>query len=269
MYNEVAAKNKRTINEFKVEIIMYTKQNLLAQLSSLGIDPTGTLMVHLSYKAIGEVEGRGDTVLDALVDYMQPGLLVLPSHTWSNVGVNNPVMDVLYTPSCVGALTELFRKRPGVHRSLHPTHSLAAFGVGAKEFVSGEEKMMTPCGEGGAYHKLWQRNAQILLIGINFTRNTYIHGVEEWEHAEGSIDEKKTDLYVINHQGQRIYTPQYRHCAPLSSQTFSKLEPQALQEGIMTLGRLGDATTRLMSAAPLRTMVAARLKNDARYLLRY
>ncbi|MDR0292930.1 MAG: AAC(3) family N-acetyltransferase [Oscillospiraceae bacterium] len=248
---------------------MHTKQDLLAHLSALGVDPGGTLMVHISYKAVGETEGRGDTVLDALSEYMRPGLLVLPSHTWDNVGLRNPVMDVLYTPSCVGVLTELFRKREGVFRSLHPTHSLAAAGADAEEFVSGEERIETPCGKGGAYYKLWERDAQILLIGVNFTRNTYIHGVEEWDNAGGSVSPNKTDLYVINRQGSRLYTPQYRHCAPLGSETFSKLEPFALQQGILFMGRFGDATARLMRANPLRAMTAAFLREDARYLLRY
>lgn len=248
---------------------MYTKQDLLSHLQALDIDPTGTLMVHISYKAIGEVEGRGDTVLDALSEYMRPGLLVLPAHTWRNVGVENPVMDVLHTPSCVGTLTELFRKRPEVQRSLHPTHSLSALGKDAADFLSGEEHINTPCGEGGAYHKLWQRNAQILLLGVNFTRNTYIHGVEEWDGAKGTLTPEKIDLYVIKHDGGRLYTPQYRHCAPIGSETFSKLEPQAVQEGILTIGRFGDATARRMNAAPLREMVAQHLQKDPWYLMRY
>jgi len=248
---------------------MYTKQDLTAQLAALGVDPGGTLMVHISYKAIGGVEGRGDTVLDALSEYMRAGLLVLPAHTWEQVGVNNPVMDVLHTPSCVGKLTELFRKRPNVCRSLHPTHSLAALGNGAEEFIAGEERIETPCGMGGVYYKLWERDAQILLIGVNFTRNTYIHGVEEWDGAEGSISPNKTDMYVIDRQGGRLYTPQYRHCSPLGSETFSKLEPFALLDGVLTLGRFGDATTRLMRAAPLRAMVAGFLREDSRYLMRY
>ena len=248
---------------------MLTPQDMRRQLEAIGVDPSGTLMVHLSCKAIGAVCGGGEAVLDALTDYMRDGLLVLPAHTWAYVSEQNPVMDVLYTQSCVGVLTELFRKRPGVRRSLHPTHSLAALGADAEAFVSGEEQIASPCGVGGAHHRLWQRDAQILLIGVNFTRNTYIHGIEEWDGAQGSLSQTKTDLYVVNHAGQRLHTPQYRHCAPLYSEPFSKLEPQALNEGILTLGRFGEATTRLMRAVPLRAMVAAQLRADARYLLRY
>jgi len=248
---------------------MYTKHDLLNHLATLGIDPKGTLKIHVSCRAVGEVDGRGDAILDALSEYMRDGLLVLPSHTWWHVGEKNPVMDVLHTQSCVGVLTEMFRKRPGVHRSLHPTHSVAALGADAAEFVAGEEHIQTPCGRGGAYYKLWERDAQILMIGINFTSNTFVHGIEEWDHAVGVLDPVKTDLYVINHQGYRLHTPQYRHCSRLSSATFTKLEPPAIQRGILHLGRFGDATTRLMRAKPLREMTAEFLRADARYLLRH
>ena len=248
---------------------MYTKDDLINDLKTLKVDPLGTLMVHLSYKSIGEVEGRGDTVLDALMEYMNQGLLVIPSHTWANVGEKNPVMDVLYTPSCIGKLTEMFRKRKDVIRSLHPTHSLAAIGDEASEFLSGEETIYTPCGKGGAYYKLWERNAQILLIGVNFTRNTYIHGIEEWDGAKGSISKDKTDMYVIDYQGKRRYTPQYRHCAPLGSETFSKLEPEAIKRDVLKLGSFGNATARFMKAGPLRELVAEYLNDDPSYLMRY
>ena len=246
---------------------MYTKDNLINHLSELNINPKGTLMIHVSLKSIGE--SSANAVLDALMEYMQYGLLVLPSHTWDNVNKQNPVMDVLYTPTCVGVLTELFRKREGVYRSLHPTHSLAAFGKNAEEFISGEENIKTPCGKGGAYYRLWERNAQILLIGVNFTRNTFIHGLEEWENAIGAIDDKQTDFYVIDKDGKKHYTPQYKHCAPHGSSTFTKLEPGLINEGIVTLGRFGDATTRLMEAKPIREYVGKILKQDPRYLLTY
>lgn len=248
---------------------MYSKRDLLTHLAEIGVDPRGTLLVHSSLKAVGATENRADTVVDALVEYMTGGLLVLPAHTWSNVGTTNPVMDVLHTPTCVGALTELFRRRSGVRRSLHPTHSLAALGAGAEAFVAGEERVGTPCGAGGAYHRLWERDAQILLVGVTFARNTFIHGIEEWDGAVGTISSEPTDLYVITEDGCRLHTPQHRHYARLGSETFPKLEPQAIHEGVLTLGRLGDATTRLMRAQPLRAMVAARLAEDPTYLLRH
>ena len=248
---------------------MYTKKDLLRELDKIKIDPTGTLMVHISYKSLGDIEGRGSTVLDALIEYMRGGLLVLPSHTWNNVGTDNPVMDVLHTPSCVGVLPEMFRKRPGTIRSLHPTHSVCALGKDAEAFVAGEEHIATPCGSGGVHYKLWERDAQILLVGVNFTRNTFIHGIEEWDGATGSISDQKTDMYVINHAGQRLYTPQYRHAAPLGSETFAKLEAPAQAKDILVFWRLGVATTRLMRARPLRAMTAEFLRDDPRYLLRY
>ena len=248
---------------------MHSKLDLLNHLSNIGIDPKGTLKIHASYKAIGEVDGRADTALDALMEYMREGLLVLPSHTYRHVKEGNPVMDVLHTKSCVGILTELFRKRDGVHRSLHPTHSVAAFGKDAESFVAGEENMDTPCGKGGVYYKLWERDAQILLIGVNFERNTFIHGIEEWDGAIGSIKDTHADHYIINHEGNRLFAPLRRHDAPLGSGTFCKLEPMAIQEGVMSFGKFGGATARLMRARALRAMVAPILADDPGYLLKY
>jgi len=248
---------------------MFTKKDLVSNLSEIGIDPHGTLKVHISYKAIGDVVGYADTVLDAFMEYMRHGLLVFPSHTWGSVRTANPVMDVLYTPTCVGALTELFRKRDGVVRSLHPTHSVAAFGADAAEFVSGEEKLTTPCGKGGAYYKLWERDAQILLVGVDFTRNTFIHGIEEWDGAEGTIKAESEDYYVIDQIGRRLHTPQFRHCSRLGSSTFSKLEPFAHSDGILSFGRFGNATTRLVGARDLRCFTADLLKNNPLYLAGY
>lgn len=231
------------------------------------IDPRGTLMVHLSARAIGEVDGRGDAVLDALMAYMAGGLLVLPAHSWANVNEKNPVMDVLLTPSCVGIVPELFRRRPGVRRSLHPTHSVAAFGAGADAFVRGDELARSPCPEGSTYYRLYERGAQILLIGVDFTRNTYIHGIEEWDGATGTLAEAETMLYVIDEAGNRLRTPQRRHCAPLGSETFAKVQPVAAREGCLREGRFGDAKALIADARGLRHTMARILAIDPGVLL--
>ena len=92
---------------------MITKAALLEDLGRAGIDPHGMLLCHFSMKKIGPVENGADTVLDALMEYMKNGLLIVPCHTWSNVDDENPVFDVRETKPCVGLLPDLFRRREG------------------------------------------------------------------------------------------------------------------------------------------------------------
>src|SRR5690625_1191242 len=107
---------------------MYSKDDLKQHIKKLGISPTDTLLIHSSMKAVGDVEGGADTVLDAFSELLTRGLLILPTHTWAQMNVEYNIFDVQNEPSCVGILTEIFRKRPGVLRSWHPTHSVAALG---------------------------------------------------------------------------------------------------------------------------------------------
>lgn len=106
----------------------YNKQQLKDQLKSMGLKGDETILIHSSMKSIGEVDGGADTVLDAWMEYFKDGLLLLPTHTWKTVNADNPVYNPQITPSCVGLLTNMFMKRDGVIRSLHPTHSMAGYG---------------------------------------------------------------------------------------------------------------------------------------------
>ncbi len=167
---------------------MITKQRLISDFQDIGINPNGTLLVHSSMKAIGDVEGGADTVLDALSEFMSEGLLLLPTHSWDKHNLANGIYDPKTEPSCVGILGEMFRQREGVLRSLHPTHSMAALGKNAEQFIAGEETLTSPCPRHGAWGRLYDVDAQILFLGCPLTRNTYIHGVEEWSAIPNRID---------------------------------------------------------------------------------
>lgn len=226
---------------------MHTQQSLMEDMSRLGIDPKGTLLVHASMKSIGLVEGGADTVLDALSAYMAEGLLVMPTHTWDKINQQNPKYSVQDTPSCVGILTELFRKRPGVARSLHPTHSAAALGKDAAAFTAGDEKMDTPCARGSVWGKLLDRRAAVLFIGVDLTRYTFIHGVEEWADIPGRISDGYEELFTVLPDGTEIIVPSRRHVG-VPSDHFWKVEALFLHNGVMGMGRFGDAVARLCDA---------------------
>jgi aminoglycoside 3-N-acetyltransferase len=239
---------------------MHTQQSLFEQLHQLGIDGRSTLLVHSSMKSMGEVEGGADTVLDVFTDYMKDGLLVLPTHTWSTINASNPMFHVESSPCCVGILPELFRKRPGVVRSWHPTHSVAAIGQDAVAFTKDDHLYDTPCARGSAWGKLLDRKATILLVGVDLKRNTFIHGVEEWVDIPGRLTDEHEQLYTVLPDGTEISVPSRRHCGLSWSEHFWKVDEVLQRKGAMRLGKLGDAVVRVCDAAMVEEMITEMLR---------
>ncbi|QSF45785.1 AAC(3) family N-acetyltransferase [Paenibacillus tianjinensis] len=227
---------------------MHTEASLLKQLKELGINPRGTLLVHSSFKSIGPVQGGADTVLDVLSVYMKDGLLVLPTHTWSYIDASHPRFSVEESPVCVGILPELFRRRPGVIRSWHPTHSVAALGRDAEAFTAGDHRWDTPCARGSVYGKLLDRSAEIMLLGVDLRRNTFIHGIEEWVDIPGRMTDEPELLYTITPDGTEIPVPSRRHCGLSWSQHFWKVEQVLEDGGALRKGRFGDAAVMICGA---------------------
>lgn len=223
---------------------MYTKADLMRDLREMGLAPTDAVMIHSSMKAIGPVEGGADTVLDALMAYFAPGLLMMPTHTWAQMNERYNVFDRATEPACVGILPNLFMKRPGVVRSLHPTHSIAAYGPQAEAFVAGEENCTSPCTVGGCWHRLRSVGAKILLVGVTHTRNTYIHAVEEALDVPERLAEKPSAFIVVMPDGSRKTVWQHRHYnakEPHVSEHYDKLMEGYFETGAAVRARLGDA----------------------------
>lgn len=241
---------------------MHTKESLILQFEEMGIDRKGTLLVHSSMKSIGQVEGGADTVLDALSEYMKEGLLVLPTHTWSYINADNPIFHVEHSPVCVGILPELFRKRPGVVRSWHPTHSVAALGSDAAAFTKDDHLFDTPCARGSAWGKLLDRRASILLVGVDLKRNTFIHGVEEWVDIQGRLTDGHEMLSTVLPDGTEIPVPSRRHCGQSWSQHFWKVDEVLESKGAMHKGQLGDAVVRVCDAAAVEKVITEMLRSN-------
>lgn len=243
---------------------MYSKNDLINDLNTLNINKEGTLMVHSSYKAIGDVLGRADTVVDSLIEYMEKGLLVIPTHTWRIINAENPVFNVLETPTNIGIITELFRKRPGVIRSYHPTHSVGALGKGSMEFIKDDHKFDTPCNRKSSYGKLLDKNAQILLIGVDLKRNTYIHGIEEWLDIEDELrlSTEKEQLKSVLPDGSIVSVPSRRHQLESWSEYFYKVEEILINQKAIHVGKFGDARALLCDARRMFEVLKVMLEDN-------
>lgn len=247
---------------------MYTKEDLKRQLAEMNFFPWDTVLVHSSMKAVGSVAGGADTVLDAFCEYFSDGLLIFPTHSWDTVRDGHYVFDPSTEPSCVGILTNLFMKREGVVRSLHPTHSVAALsancGSKAAEYVKGEENVETPCPRNGCWGRLIDEHAKILFVGCPLTKFTFIHGVEEWANIPDRLSAQKHMFKIKMPDGTYLDRYMHRHQSSVGhvSDNYGKLKTPLLAKGIAHTGSFGDAECIVVDAAKTADFVSRLLQFD-------
>lgn len=158
---------------------MNTKKDIIADLRRMGIAEGDRLLLHTSYKSLGGVEGGIPTFLSACMEAVGTrGTLLLPTFTYNFLSAEAPIFDIRKTPSCVGAIPEVFRHCEGVLRSLHPTHSLAVWGADKEFFVENHHADQNCLDVNSPIYKLKEIGGKILHIGCGVSRNTILHGVE-------------------------------------------------------------------------------------------
>ena len=254
------------------------KSKLITQLEHAGIRRDDTVLIHSSMKSFGYYKSGVKGLIEDLTAYLSDGLLLIPAHTWATVGRRNPVFDVINAVPCTGLLprtaVQAAAKGKGV-RSFHPTHSVVAFGKEAKKFVAGEETISTPTPLNGCYGKLIEKNAAILLVGVNNTSNTFFHCLEEIAGVPCRISEKTVDFFDYDERTD-VATP---HPMPTIgcpydkdvSKHFSELDDILTAAGAQKTCVIGNAPTILVRAGDaskvLLPIMRSAAENGEDYLL--
>jgi aminoglycoside 3-N-acetyltransferase len=214
---------------------------LLQALQQLDIDRHAPLLVHSSLSSFGYVRGGMPAIYQTLVEFIGPqGTLVMPTHSWDQVAKGLRIFDVQETRSCVGAFTEWFRSQPNVVRSMHPTHSVAAYGKDAKDLVSGHETSETPCGKGSPYYKILASNGTILLLGAPLESNTCYHCIEALAGVDYLLQDQPTDFTIEDASGLATERSFVLHRAGVRRELCGLYE---------TLQKAGGQTTRTVGGA--------------------
>ena len=237
---------------------MYTKEFLKKQLADMGISPSDTVIIHTSMKAIGEVEGGPDGVLDAFCEYLQNGLFLVPTHTWDIVTPDNPVFDVRTSVPNIGLIPRRAAFRQGGIRSLHPTHSLWAYGEDAAEFVANEINADSPATTGFCWDKLADRQAKILLIGVKNNKNTFIHSIDERAKLPDRISRNGFKVTITDYDGDNHQiVMRYHDCSKTNdiSIYYGNFEKPMVETGVQTFGSFGDAEVRIIDAMACRKLI--------------
>lgn len=163
-------------------------------LRGVGLQSGDSVMVHTSLGKIGYVCGGAQAVIEALIETVgEGGTIMMPTQSWKNLdpetGVhwdadeadwdrireNWPAYNKAITPTnTMGAVAEMFRSWPGMVRSDHPARSVAAWGKHA-QYLTLNHDLSDIFGDRSPIGKLYELDGKVLLIGVDYDKNTSIH----------------------------------------------------------------------------------------------
>jgi len=226
------------------------REDIKAGLKQLGLKKGDSVGVHSSLSSFGHVVEGADAVIDALLEVVgEEGNIVMSTHSANLVKVQRTPEEIAMgvswlfkispydpdkTPVTTGIIPETFRKREGVIRGSHPSHSVAAFGPRATELSKG-------------WHRLHELDGYILLIGVGLDRCTAMHLAEKRvtfpEHILKKITPPKwfVEKYPEDEWEWDI--------GPYPD--FAKLTQPCLDLGMMRVIKVGKSALRLVKLREL------------------
>jgi len=193
---------KRMVRAYHRMLFAFTPADLQRALRQLGVGPGDVLMVHSAFDSFLGFQGGPVDVIRTLQEVIGAGgTLTMPTLPFRGTAVEyalgDPVFDVRQTPSRMGLITEMFRRSPGVVRSIHPTHSVAAWGASAHAIIAGHERAETPCGRLTPYGRLLDHDGKILLMGVSPSTMTFCYFVAEELEPRLSIPVLTREAYPM------------------------------------------------------------------------
>ena len=174
-----------------------TKADVKRGLRRVGVKRSDIVFMHSSLSHCGPIRAGADAVIGAMMEILTAGgTLVMPTN-YDNavIGVTDCGVTYTYPPdpphvpvpwdpgtsvAHTGAIANRFWPRKDVLRSSQPTHSVAAWGKLAKEFVQGHGPGAPCCGRQGPYGKIVDHDGKFLYFGCSLGASTFLHAVEDW-----------------------------------------------------------------------------------------
>ncbi|HPW37355.1 MAG TPA: AAC(3) family N-acetyltransferase [Syntrophorhabdus sp.] len=238
-------------------ILSYGPDDLKKSLRSLGISSGDTIMVHSSFDFFNGFKGKPQDLIQCFIEIIgdQGNILMvaMPYRTSSLHHLQkNPVFDVNRTISKMGIISEIFRRKKNVLRSLNPIHPVLAYGKDASYIVESHDKCLHSCGEGSPFHKFRLLNGKVLFFDVPFSTFTFIHHIEDLIKDRlpfPMYHEKPFAARVIDYLGNEREVPSY----VFGEQAFTTRKPGILEnelkkKKLLKKKRIGNTTLMLVAA---------------------
>jgi aminoglycoside 3-N-acetyltransferase len=235
-------------------------------LERLGIRHGDTLMVHAGHSRLSGFKGSPSHVVDTLLDTVgRDGNLVMVSMAYTSSAYDylsqRKPFDVRKAVSHMGIVSESFRRRNGVLRSLHPSNPVLAFGPHAAWIVEGHENCRHPCGRGSPFEKLAELRAKVLFLDATLYTQTFFHYVEDMvaDQLDFSLfRDQLIDAKVIDYDGNARTVPTYTY----SDEAIRRRRPDIMIAELNRLGLIKKARVGNSRVFLLRTEDVVRVVNE-------
>lgn len=161
----------------------FDEMDLRRALADVGIVEGDTVLVHSNFPPNSGFTGNPASMVNALVSAVgKEGNLLMVSIPFRGSAADHlekeRIFDVSRAISMMGLVSEVFRRREGAVRSLHPTHPVVALGPDAEHIVDGHSLTDYPCGTGSPFEKLLEKNGKILFVDVSIGAMTFFHYLE-------------------------------------------------------------------------------------------
>lgn len=229
----------------------YGPDELTAALQRVGVRRGDALLLHSGFSELHGFRGSIDELIDTFETTLgAQGHLLMVTLAYRDSAyeylkrLNR--FDVRRTPSMMGMVSEMFRRRPTVRRSLHPTHPVAVAGPKADWFVAGHEQCVHACGDGSPFDKLAQADGCCVFFNTPFATFTFFHHLEHLvaQRLPFPLYTAATfDVNVIDAQGQPMRVTTHAFDPPIQGRRrFAVLEAELRLRGHIRTTKVGAST---------------------------
>jgi aminoglycoside N3'-acetyltransferase len=185
--------------------------SFLDLLEQLDVPRGRTLYVQSSAEWVQRAGFRPRDVIDGLTSWTgSTGTLVMPAYPFSvphrDYLETSPTFDVLRSPASTGLICEVFRRSRDVVRSLEPDFAVCAAGADANAIAGGVPADPDPFGSDSSYHRLLERHAVLVGLGVSLNTSSFIHAVDSNvgdTYPVGPYDDCLFETTVIDANGRR------------------------------------------------------------------
>jgi len=251
----------------------YDPAQLLPALRRLGIRSGDAIMLHSAFELHHGFRGTAGQALDVFVEAVgKQGHLLMPSMAYHGALLDYLTQlksfDARRTPSTMGLVSEFFRRRPGVLRSVNPAHPILVKGPKAAWFVEGHQDCPHSCGAGSPFEKLLQVGGKVAFFNVPFAYFTFFHHLEDRVASHLNFPlyhQPPFQVPVVDREGRASTTTSFAFSREtLRRRRFPILEAEMRRKGLIKSVRIGATYVLLVE---LSGVVAAvdDMTRDGRY----